>query len=403
MNKAMPPQPDDFIKRRLLDVADNIEQTQKLLKSYEDDLRYAIDPKLQQRYPYEISRLRKELAEIEEEYDRLFNQVYKQGMRTSPMEFDRIEARVRDVQANLNALPIPYTGHSSRVETLAWSPQGQYMASGSHDGIVQVWKAAEKTTYRTYRKHRGCIRALAWSPDDRYIASASVRVLIWEAFTCENVSAYPHVPPPVSALAWASDSMRIAIARDRKMEVEVWNRRTKQVDFTYTRHSQPVTALAWAKGEERIASAGGDRVHIWEVGSSNETPGIYRGHTGTITALAWSPDGSRLASAGGSFGIGVVHVYDPSDSGDISKVCVYREYEAIVTSLSWSPDGRYIASASYDSTVKVWDSFTGQTAFVYRGHSGKVLTVAWSPDGSYIASGDENGIVQVWKWKSEAE
>jgi WD40 repeat protein len=69
-----------------------------------------------------------------------------------------------------------------------------------------------------------------------------------------------------------------------------------------------------------------------------------------------------------------------------------------VTSVPWSSDGKRLASASYDKTVRVWDTSSGQTLLTYKGHTAAVYSVAWSPDGKRLASASADQTVQVWLW-----
>ena len=69
-----------------------------------------------------------------------------------------------------------------------------------------------------------------------------------------------------------------------------------------------------------------------------------------------------------------------------------------VCSIAWSPDGRYIASGgARDSTVQVWEAFSGNTVLTYKGHMYAVTPMGWSPDGKYIASGCVDGTIHVWE------
>ncbi len=74
------------------------------------------------------------------------------------------------------------TQHVNPVRAVAWSPDGNFIASGDTDGVVYVWKVAGRKIVFTYRGHRGAVNALAWSPDGKRIASASAdsTVQVWQ-------------------------------------------------------------------------------------------------------------------------------------------------------------------------------------------------------------------------------
>ncbi len=67
--------------------------------------------------------------------------------------------------------PLVYRGHTHFISGIAWSPDGQRIASASGDGTVHVWNAATGRTQYSYRSHTGAVLAVAWSPNGRLIAS----------------------------------------------------------------------------------------------------------------------------------------------------------------------------------------------------------------------------------------
>ena len=111
---------------------------------------------------------------------------------------------------------------------MAWSPGGQYIASASHDGVVQLWHVSTGEILLSYSDNAGAVKALAWSPDGRYIASAVKTVQVWDTqvstrdtsrtpiFTYQGHSAW------VNALAWAPDGRSIASASDDQT-VQIWH------------------------------------------------------------------------------------------------------------------------------------------------------------------------------------
>ena len=117
---------------------------------------------------------------------------------------------------------------------------------------------------------------------------------------------------------------------------------------------------------------------------------ICSGHTSRVTAVAWSPRGTNLATASYD---NTVRVWDTAHG---FSIITYRGHWDRVQAVAWSPDGTRIASAGDDGTVQVWDAATGRQVLIYRGHSNAVTAVAWSPDGKRITSASEDKSVQVW-------
>ena len=287
---------------------------------------------------------------------------------------------------------LTYRGHLYYIWSVAWSPDGKYIASGSWDQTVQVWDATGGKTIFIYHGHAGGqagVFTVAWSPDGKRIASGSGdhTVQVWDAFTGGNVLTYKGHSDSIHKLAWAPDGKRI-VSGSFDHTAQVWDASTGNHLLTYRGHSGVVYWVAWSPDGKRIASAA-ETVRVW-VASTGSNVLIYRGHPKGADAVAWSPNGKRIASASGD---GTVQVWDASTGGN---VLTYPDHLATVHSVAWSPDGRRIASASFDHTVQVWDAATGRNVLIYRGHPASVFEAAWSPDGKRIASGSLDNTVQVW-------
>ncbi len=297
---------------------------------------------------------------------------------------------VTDVKS-LGTVIYTYRGHSDIEKAVAWSPDGQRIASGSIDRTVQVWNATTGRQIGTYRGHSHSVYAVAWSPDGRRIASVSEdkTVQIWDATTGNRVFTYHGHSHSVCAVAWSPDGRRIASGSDDKT-VQVWDATTGGHVVTYRGHSDRVLCVAWSLDGRRIASGGWDKtVQVWEAINGGHVF-TYSGHSNEVYAMAWSPDGQRIAS--GSWDK-TVQVWDAADGGNSYT---YRGHSNRVHAVAWSPDGKRIASGSGDYTVQVWDTSNGGHVFTYRGHSLGVHAVAWSPDGKRIASGGIDRTIQVW-------
>jgi eukaryotic-like serine/threonine-protein kinase len=181
----------------------------------------------------------------------------------------------------LGTLPYTYRGHSKRVHSVAWSPDCQRIASASQDGTVQVWDAATGSTLFTYWGHStikyihngqllasGDVLTVAWSPDGKHIASGSsdTTVQVWDASTGEALFIYRGHSAGVDCVVWSPDGRRIASA-STDTTVQVWDATTGNHAYTYQGHSAAVYMAAWSPDGLRIASGSSDTtVQVWQLG-----------------------------------------------------------------------------------------------------------------------------------------
>lgn len=182
-------------------------------------------------------------------------------------------------QAESGSRVITYTGHSSPVHAVAWAPtstpDGRYIASASGaegnadvDNTVQIWNGLTGDNALSYREHFYFVNAVAWSPDGQKIASASAdtNVQVWNVATGSNILNYREHTSKVNAVAWSPNGKHIATASDDRT-VQIWDASTGERIYTYRGHTREVSSVAWSPNGMRIASAGYDAtVQVWYVG-----------------------------------------------------------------------------------------------------------------------------------------
>jgi eukaryotic-like serine/threonine-protein kinase len=285
-----------------------------------------------------------------------------------------------------------YSGHSGLVWSVAWSPNGKYIASASADKTVQVWGANNGTHHYTYTGHTDTVYGLAWAPDSQRIASSSYdgTVQVWNALNGYYPFSYTEHTSWVWPVAWSHDGNYIASAGGDRT-VRVWKATDGQSMYTYRGHSGFIYGLAWAPDSRRIVSVSGDRTaQEWNAFDGSNSF-VYRPYATTIWGVSWSPDGQRIAIACDNK---TVQIWDAS-SGD--HAYIYYGHSDFVYSVAWSPDGARIASAGDDRTVQVWNPIDGNRYFTYNGHNNAVRAITWSPDGARIASASWDKTVRVWQ------
>lgn len=160
-------------------------------------------------------------------------------------------------------------GHTKQVWSVAWSPDGKRLASGSHDGTARVWDAASGKELLTLNGNAGYVSSVAWSPDGKRLATG-----------------------------------------DQALTAHVWDATSGQELLTLKGHTGALESVAWSPDGKRLGTASRDgTAKVWDAVSGHELLTL-EGHMAQVFSVAWSPDGKRLA-IGTAHGTLQVYAMDP--------------------------------------------------------------------------------------------
>lgn len=288
--------------------------------------------------------------------------------------------------------------HAGAVDSVAFSPNGEQIASGSWDYTIKIWDKATGNLVRTLPGHSAEVYAIAYSPDGSLLASAGVdhTVRIWSVATGEVLHLLLAHTREVNSLAFSSNGSLLASGGwDGK--VCVWRMPDGMLLRVVEAHSEGVISLAFSPDGRYLASGGrsftsgrwrGD-VKLWRL-ADGALVNIFAAHAEYVAALAFVPNSSILASGGGDRSIRLWRVPNGNLLGTI-------ESTSPTYGLAFSPDGTRLASCGMNSRVRLWQVSDGTLLRSFAGHVGGVNSVAFSPDGHTLVSGGEDMTVRHWR------
>ncbi|KAJ5901856.1 G-protein beta WD- 40 repeats containing protein [Penicillium taxi] len=282
-------------------------------------------------------------------------------------------------------------GHSSSVTTVAFSPDGTQIASGSYDKTIKLWDTTTGDLRKTLEGHWGSVDTVAFSPDGTQIASGSRdnTIKLWDTTTGDLRKTLEGHSSSVTTVAFSPDGTQIASGSDDNT-IKLWDTTTGDLRKTLEGHSSWVYTVAFSPDGTQIASGSRDTtIKLWDT-TTGDLRKTLEGHSSTVWAVAFSPDGTQIAS--GSLD-NTIKLWDTT-TGDLRKTL--EGHSSTVWAVAFSPDGTQIASGSSDNTIKLWDTTTGDLRKTLEGHSSSVNTVAFSPDGTQIASGSDDTTIKLW-------
>ena len=300
----------------------------------------------------------------------------------------KLEARARGELTSLD-------GHSGKVSSIAFSPDGKRIASGSHDKSVKIWDAGTCREVATLQGHTDKVLCVAFSPDGKRIASGGIdkTVNIRDAATGREITTFKGHTSTVCCVAFSPDGKRIA-SGGHDNTVMIWDPAItgKAKATTLKGHTNRVSSVVFSPNGRLVISGSWDTtVKIWDA-VTGRLVRTFNGHTSYLYSVSLSPDGKRVVSCAGA---GAVKIWDAITGMELRVLIEQDVFGVGVDSVAFSPDGKHIVSNNWGG-LKIWDAASGRAIRTLKGGKSRVSSVTFSPNGRCIAAGSEDNAVKIW-------
>lgn len=238
--------------------------------------------------------------------------------------------------------------HGSQVYTVAFSPDGKLLASGSAHGELRLWDAATGKLVRPFLGGSGAVfQAIAFSPNGELLASDKDGAGLWQVSTGKRLRDLEPCGGLPTSLAFSPDGKELAVGTDRDHAIQIYDPATGKSVRKITGHEGAAIVAVYSKDGKFLASGSKDKTaRVWDAATGKELHRFQEPEE--VVDVALSPDGKLLATKT----LKAVRLYDMASGKEV------RRFEYVsngLRSLAFSPDGKVLGCE-----VVLWDVATGK-------------------------------------------
>ena len=271
-------------------------------------------------------------------------------------------------------------GHSGYIKSVAFTPDGKCVFTGSVDGSVRLWDVGTGKTIRVFQRPPAQYSPVAFARDGKHFLLKSVdhkdgRIAeLLEVANGKTICTF-------HSNHYYQTTLLVLSVDGKKAIIGGWD----GFGVFETGTGKLLKSFEVKCGDSAVFNPDGKSVltgdtRLWDIETGEVTWELKDAKSGTV---AFSPDGKSVLTYGrGS----TVRLWDVATKKEIQKF----EGHSWLQSMCFSPDGKRIVTGDMDYKARVFDVASGKLLHTYKGHNHWVNSVAFSPDGKSILTGSED-------------